>query len=230
MRDDDEGGRRAQRDPVRERFINEVVLPELAHFGELATKLCNTQRKERTDRERFKFMLMLAAQFFEAVGQPREVAGEYARLARMPEDLDAGKVHSALEPTRVIGPPDAIDDWIARSNISLGIEAVMACSYSRESAAKYVSRHIGDAIKTVRKSSSGAPWRNIRDWHAEFAKGSSVSDFAQDNFTKHAPEIRAKISALPEDQRLAAATRILRAVSAKVIYDKPGPLSEDFSE
>src|SRR5829696_5420399 len=148
----------------------------------------------------------------------------------MLEYLEVGKVHPALTPVVTKGGPDSTQDWLARCHITLGMVAVMSCAYKQEAAAKYVNRHIPDAVHTARKSRKGEPWRAIRGWHEQFTEHAVTNNIAQSNFSSFAPLIKATILHFPEDQRLAAATRFLRAISDRIVSDKVGAVSEELSD
>jgi hypothetical protein len=207
-------------EPAREEielYQLNVITEELSRFAKLLEKILGEQKNDRSERERFKFILMGVAHFLKGIGSPLTFANEYVKLAYMLEDLEVGKVHPALMPETVVGPPDTTADWLISSDICLGMVAVMAAGRSQGDAAKYVARHMGVAVDKVRRSRQGEPWRAIRGWHEQFSAGSVTNDVAQSAYTANNQLVTSRITAAPEEERLLKAKNFLNHINSKIL-------------
>jgi hypothetical protein len=136
----------------------------------------------------------------------------------MLEDLDAGKAHSVLKPEKRDGAPDTTVDWLARSDLCLGMVAVMeATGWGQDRAAKHVATHCEKAADKIRKSVAGQRWGAIKGWHEQFSSKTAPNDIAQGAYSGNVELVKALVVSKPQELRLAAANKYLRGASEKIL-------------
>jgi hypothetical protein len=203
-------------------FVATPEMPQaLIEFVKRLKYTLVTNRENRSERERYVFILTATAKFLKDIEAPIEFADAYVNLARMLEDLEIGKVHPVLErnPPENGAPPDSTFVSMGRAKIALGVVAVMAAGKRQQAAAEYVAKQLGPALDRVRRSTKGKAWKAVSDWHVAFSTKAVKNKAAQRSFDTSVGFARDLVIAKPETDRLAAATKYLQVVKAGILSD-----------